>query len=1037
MKKFTLSLLIAWGLACVLGATTVTIGTYAGYNSSTSYPSPYANTDVVDHEQYLITAAEMEAAGAGFGQIQAISFYVQEVNGCAALPRYTIKIGSTPDEQLTDYIPDEDLSTVFYSNPYQVVAGWNEHVFSDPWIWDGSSNLVVDVGYRIMNTTSANASVHYADTSPSYRCLYQDGLSHTQSLLRPIMKLEMADIQLEIGGVETEDNLLPMSGLHNYSYSQCLYLQSEIDISGLYITRIAYFWNGAAANANSTNWTVYMGHKAGNVFSSTSDWLPLAQLSQVFEGIVRLPASPGWVEIILDTPFAYDNVNNLVIAVDENSPGNDNPSGLFRNTVSDFRGLIAVSANDIDPAGPGSSVSSSRFADVILAFLPEPLGSPAPPLPVFPPEGYSQVDYAGLDLSWGPNAQGGLPDSYTLYLANDPGQIFAQQSFPGLTANHFNPVAQGGMSFVYGQQWHWAVRAVNTEGNAVFTPPLSFSVLPYPAAVPPAEQHFNGPDFPVGWSQAQSGGMTQDCWEVSNTNYAGGSAYEMKFTAPYGQTGISRLISQPVSTGSGSGFMVSFRYRVQTTQPGFSFSLQYSHDLQNWQNPLWQFDPQNDPLSGTVTVFVSPLSWPYTFLGFTLAGSFSSSIYCAIDDLILSPSLDHDVGVGKILQVNGVVEPEAVFAGARIFNYGNNAQSFDVFMRSGVRFTDTQTVTDLAPGAFVDVYFDPFIPVAGEVNQIEVQTVLTGDEDTDNDVMFLDFACVYLDVPALANVALDPAGQLSGPAGFNLERPSQVNDLPGAAVAPSYISGGCWVNGQWWFLQDYSHNLWKVDPVTGNASIIGNTGQWNMKGLSQAGPGQTIYACTEDRLYTLNPISGYATAVGGYFGIGGGMACLATDSADNTLYGININTDMLYTINTSTGSATQVGPLGFELNYSTLDCAFDQDNGSLFLATPDFTSALFWIDTASGKAYKVGNFPSGTQMTGFALPFGPPEAPVAFIAEGGNLNWEPVYRASSYKVYGSATPDGGFSLLDTTTDTNWSDPTFPQSRRFYRVTASN
>ena len=1037
MKKFTLSLLIAWGLACVLGATTVTIGTYAGYNSSTSYPSPYANYNVGHHEQYLITADEMQAEGVDCGQINSLSFWVEDVNGCGPLERYQIHLGETTASELTDFVPPEDLTRVFYANPYQAGEDWNAHVFDDPWIWDGSSNIVVDIYHRT-DATSYNASVYHANTSPSYRCLYQDGLSHTQSLLRPIMKLEMADIQLEIGGVETEDNLLPMSGLHNHSYSQCLYLQSEIDISGLYITRIAYFWNGAAANANSTNWTVYMGHKAGSVFSSNSDWLPLAQLAQVFEGIVHLPASPGWVEIILDTPFAYDNVNNLVLAVDENSPGNDNPSGLFRNTVSAVkRGLISISENNVNPAAPGASVNCNGFADVILSFLPEPLGPPAPPLPVYPANGYSGTALSGIDLLWGPDAQGGLPDSYTLYLADDPGQIYAQYSFPGLTANHFNPVAQGGISFVYGQQWHWAVRAVNTEGNVVFSPPRSFSVFPYPAAVPPAEQHFDGPDFPVGWSQAQSGGITQDCWEVSNTNYAGGTAYEMKFTAPYGQTGISRLISHPVRTGTNAGFMVTFRYRVQTTQPGFSFSLQYSHDLQNWQNPLWQFDPQNDPLSGTVTVFVAPLSWPYTFLGFTLEGSFSSSIYCAVDDLVLSPALNHDVGVGKILQVNGVVEPEAVFTGARIFNYGNNAQSFDVFMRSGVRFTDTQTVTDLAPGAFVDVYFDPFIPVAGEVNQIEVRTLLTGDEDTDNDAVFLDFASVNLDVPALANVALDPAGQLSGPASFTLGRPSHVTDLPGAAVAPSSISGGCWVNGQWWFLQEYSYNLWKVDPVTGNASIIGNTGQWNMKGLSQAGPGQTIYACTEDRLYTLNPISGYATAVGESFGTGGGMACLASNSADNTLYGINVYTDALYAIDTITGLATLVGPLGFELNYSTLDCAFDQDSGSLFLATPDFTSALFWIDTASGKAFKVGNFPSGSQMTGFAIPFGPPESPVAFLEAGGILDWEPVYRATSYKIYGSATPDGGFSLLDTTNDTNWTDPAFHQRRRFYRVTASN
>ncbi|MBI9032501.1 choice-of-anchor D domain-containing protein, partial [bacterium] len=56
-------------------------------------------------------------------------------------------------------------------------------------------------------------------------------------------------------------------------------------------------------------------------FSSTSDWIALANISQVYTGSFTAPATAGWVEIVLDTPFTYDGTSNLVIGFDENTQG--------------------------------------------------------------------------------------------------------------------------------------------------------------------------------------------------------------------------------------------------------------------------------------------------------------------------------------------------------------------------------------------------------------------------------------------------------------------------------------------------------------------------------------------------------------------------------------------------------------------------------------------------------------------------------------------------------------------------------------------
>ena len=51
----------------------------------------------------------------------------------------------------------------------------------------------------------------------------------------------------------------------------------------------------------------------------------LNELTEVFAGDVSIyvPSPNNWMEIPLTTSFNYNNIDNLIIAVDENSPGYD------------------------------------------------------------------------------------------------------------------------------------------------------------------------------------------------------------------------------------------------------------------------------------------------------------------------------------------------------------------------------------------------------------------------------------------------------------------------------------------------------------------------------------------------------------------------------------------------------------------------------------------------------------------------------------------------------------------------------------------
>ncbi|MFN8368364.1 MAG: hypothetical protein U0Y96_14095 [Candidatus Kapaibacterium sp.] len=95
--------------------------------------------------QYVWTAAELNAAGMAPGQITAIQFNCVSPAGDAA-QQFTIKIGATAQTAATTTFIASGLNTVYGPVTEPVpAAGWNKYNFSTPFLWDGSSNLVVDV----------------------------------------------------------------------------------------------------------------------------------------------------------------------------------------------------------------------------------------------------------------------------------------------------------------------------------------------------------------------------------------------------------------------------------------------------------------------------------------------------------------------------------------------------------------------------------------------------------------------------------------------------------------------------------------------------------------------------------------------------------------------------------------------------------------------------------------------------------------------------------------------------------------------------
>ncbi|MFD1017458.1 choice-of-anchor J domain-containing protein [Winogradskyella rapida] len=159
----------------------------------------------------------------------------------------------------------------------------------------------------------------------------------------------------------------PIDADDNYSYSQNIYLQSEINQAGT-ISKITFYTNGSLENSNDL--VVYMAETTNDVLESTSGWLPLEDLTQVYAGTVSVFNNE--VSIILDTPFAYSNTANLMIAVDENQDGSDTNDFISHNLgYSAAYGRVLHYGNNTtnpDPAAPPTGVLDYYRANIELDF---------------------------------------------------------------------------------------------------------------------------------------------------------------------------------------------------------------------------------------------------------------------------------------------------------------------------------------------------------------------------------------------------------------------------------------------------------------------------------------------------------------------------------------------------------------------------------------------------------------------------------------------------------------------------------------------
>ncbi len=188
----------------------------------------------------------------------------------------------------------------------------------------------------------------------------------------------------QVGSGTNTGKHLPIEPYYGYTYSQTIYLASDLSSVGSNkrISKIYYNYTKSSSNDHDADdWVIYIGttHDA-----SISDWIDVSTLTKVFDGnsgFGDIAPGDGWMEIILETPFNYDpsTDGNLVVAVDENSSSYTSTSDDFYCDQNTTKANVSIyyynDSTNPDPASPPSGTTSSYYPNIRFQFEDIPAGA--------------------------------------------------------------------------------------------------------------------------------------------------------------------------------------------------------------------------------------------------------------------------------------------------------------------------------------------------------------------------------------------------------------------------------------------------------------------------------------------------------------------------------------------------------------------------------------------------------------------------------------------------------------------------------------
>jgi Zn-dependent metalloprotease len=195
---------------------THTIGVNSGFASTTT--SAFASNTAMAHTQYIVSRNELLAAGIRpNGTLSSIVFNVITKRSTQPFTDYTIRLGHTTVDEFTNSMITTGLTQV-YMNNYTSTVGLNTLPFTTGFVWDGVSNIVIDICFSngsrslgfddVMGTANSHARVTWTSSNSlgGAGCALPftaANLSNNRPLIRFVQTLAPSPIETTLAATRT------------------------------------------------------------------------------------------------------------------------------------------------------------------------------------------------------------------------------------------------------------------------------------------------------------------------------------------------------------------------------------------------------------------------------------------------------------------------------------------------------------------------------------------------------------------------------------------------------------------------------------------------------------------------------------------------------------------------------------------------------------------------------------------------------------------------------------------------------------------
>lgn len=191
--------------------------------ASTEGESPFGTFFEDNRNQFLVRASELRQLGAYSGQIMSLAFNVT-IASSQPMADFGIFIRQTTDTSVSGTFQPMGTFTQVWQGNHVAHPGWNTFQFSQPFLWDGQSNILIQTCFDNASF-STNSTVLATYTSfPSNLYGFSDSQfpdpcanhpSLTASTLRPNIRLEILSNTFNDAGIPTlESPVAFCPGLH-------------------------------------------------------------------------------------------------------------------------------------------------------------------------------------------------------------------------------------------------------------------------------------------------------------------------------------------------------------------------------------------------------------------------------------------------------------------------------------------------------------------------------------------------------------------------------------------------------------------------------------------------------------------------------------------------------------------------------------------------------------------------------------------------------------------------------------------------------